>query len=170
MGDTSSARVYDVPVRAIDGTQASLSEYAGDVLLIVNVASECGLTPQYAGLQRLFEEHQERGFAVLGFPCNQFGAQEPGTNAEIAQFCSRNYGVTFPLFDKIEVNGPKRHPLYRELIAAQPAAKAGGATDIAWNFEKFLVDRNGDVVARFSPEVTPEDPALLDKIKTALAG
>ncbi|MEO6835045.1 MAG: glutathione peroxidase [Candidatus Tumulicola sp.] len=172
MTEKSSAdRLYDVPVRTIDGNETTLRDFAGEVLLIVNVASECGLTPQYAGLQNLYETNEQRGFAVLGFPCNQFGAQEPGSNAEISAFCSLRYGVTFPLFDKIDVNGPQRHPLYGVLVAERPAAQppnVGGLSDIAWNFEKFLVDRQGIVVARFSPEVTPDDPALRGKLQAAL--
>jgi glutathione peroxidase len=155
------SNVYDIAVKRTDGTDATLREYAGDVLLAVNVASECGLTPQYTGLEKLQEELGGRGFRVLGFPCNQFGAQEPGTNEQIAAFCSTNYGVTFPLFDKIDVNGEHRHPLYAALTAAEPG-------DIAWNFEKFLIGRDGTVVARFAPTVTPQDPALREAIDTAL--
>jgi glutathione peroxidase len=153
--------LYDIPLRRIDGAEATLREYAGDVLLVVNVASECGLTPQYAGLEKLYEEKADRGFRVLGFPCNQFGAQEPGSNEQIAQFCTTRFAVTFPLFDKIEVNGPGRHPLYDALTGAKPG-------DIAWNFEKFLVDRKGEVIERFAPTVTPEDPALRGAIEGAL--
>ena len=157
----TSNDLYEIAVRRIDGSDATLREFAGDVLLVVNVASECGLTPQYAGLEKLYEDRAARGFRVLGFPYNQFGAQEPGTNAEIAQFCTTRFNVTFPLFDKIDVNGPGRHPLYGALIAAEPG-------DIAWNFEKFLIDRHGAVVARFAPDVTPEDPALREAIDDAL--
>jgi glutathione peroxidase len=166
----STPSIYDVPVRTIDGRDETLGTYAGNVMLIVNVASECGLTPQYAGLQQLYGELADRGLVVLGFPCNQFGAQEPGSNAEIAEFCSLRYDVTFPLFDKIEVNGPHRHPLYQTLIAQRPAARPNAAAteDIAWNFEKFLVDREGRVVARFSPEVTPDDPSLRAELQAAL--
>jgi glutathione peroxidase len=158
---TSANDLYDIAVRHIDGRDTTLREYAGDVLLAVNVASECGLTPQYAGLEKLYEEKEGRGLRVLGFPCNQFGAQEPGTNDQIAQFCTTRFNVTFPLFDKIEVNGPGRHPLYDALTDAEPG-------DITWNFEKFLIDRNGKVVGRFAPGVTPEDPALLEAIDDAL--
>jgi glutathione peroxidase len=158
---TNANNLYDIAVRHIDGRETTLREYAGDVLLAVNVASECGLTPQYAGLEKLYEEKAGRGLRVLGFPCNQFGAQEPGTNEQIAQFCTTRFNVTFPLFDKIEVNGAGRHPLYDALTAAEPG-------DITWNFEKFLIDRNGKVVARFAPAVTPEDPALLEAIDDAL--
>jgi len=153
--------LYDIPLRRNDGTAASLREYAGDALLIVNVASQCGLTPQYGGLEGLEQEFGGKGFHVLGFPCNQFGAQEPGSNAEIAQFCETNYGVSFPLFDKIEVNGQGRHPLYAALI--------GDGPDIAWNFEKFLVDREGAVIARFDPKTAPDDAALRAAIERAIA-
>ena len=133
---------------------------------MVNVASQCGLTPQYTGLEKIHELYAERGFAVLGFPCNQFGAQEPGTPDEIATFCSTNYGVTFPMFEKIDVNGDDRHPIYSELT---PVADADGHTgDIRWNFEKFLVSRDGEVIARFSPMVDPEAPELIEAIEKAL--
>ncbi len=158
---TNANDLYDIAVRHIDGRDTTLRAYAGDVLLAVHVASECGLTPQYAGLEKLYEEKAGRGLHVLGFPCNQFGAQEPGTNEQIAQFCTTRFNVTFPLFDKIEVNGPGRHPLYEALTDAEPG-------DITWNFEKFLIDRNGKVVARFAPGVTPEDPAFLEAIDDAL--
>jgi glutathione peroxidase len=157
---TASNELYDIKLHRLDGTPASLRDFAGDVLLIVNVASECGLTPQYEGLQQLYDREKARGFEVLGFPCNQFGAQEPGNSEQIATFCKRNYGVTFPLFEKVEVNGSQRHPLYSALI--------GDGGDITWNFEKFLVDREGNVVDRFSPNVTPEDPALQKTIDSAL--
>jgi glutathione peroxidase len=153
---TNANDLYDIAVRHIDGRDATLREYAGDVLLAVNVASECGLTPQYAGLEKLYEEKAGRGLRVLGFPCNQFGAQEPGTNEQIAQFCTTRFNVTFPLFDKLEVNGPGRHPLYRALTDVEPG-------DITWN-----IYRNGKVVGRFAPGVTPEDPALLEAIDDAL--
>jgi glutathione peroxidase len=134
----------------------------------VNVASQCGLTPQYTGLQELHEQYGERGFEVLGFPCNQFGAQEPGTAGEIGQFCESNYGITFPLFEKIEVNGDGRHPLYEELTAVPDGD--GEAGDIQWNFEKFLVSAGGKTVRRFRPIVTPEDPALVGAIEDSLPG
>lgn len=162
MPESTSHNVYDANLRTLDGQETSLAHYRGEVLLVVNVASACGLTPQYTGLQRLYEEKRDRGFEVLGFPCNQFGAQEPGTNEQIADFCSTKYAVTFPMFDKIEVNGAGRHPLYETLVAGGP--------DITWNFEKFLIDRNGNVVERFSPQVTPEDPALRERIEAALEG
>lgn len=178
--------VYEIPVKKIDGTPAALNEYAGQVLLVVNVASKCGLTPQYAGLEKLYAAQRARGLQILGFPANNFGAQEPGTNAEIADFCSASYGVTFPMFEKISVGGSDRHPLYRELIAAQPTAtekpgsdfkaklagygiKQENPTDILWNFEKFLIGRNGTVVARFAPDVAPDDPILLAAIESELA-
>jgi len=158
--------IYDAPVRALDGDAADLSDYQGKALLIVNVASQCGLTPQYQGLQELHEQYGDRGFEVLGFPCNQFGAQEPGTSSEIGQFCETNYGVTFPLFEKLEVNGEGRHPLYEELTAVPDAD--GEAGDIQWNFEKFLVSPDGTTVRRFRPMTTPEDPALVDAIEESL--
>jgi glutathione peroxidase len=156
-----SQELYDIPVRRNDGTDASLREYAGDALLVVNVASQCGLTPQYGGLEGLEQEFGGSGFHVLGFPCNQFGAQEPGSNAEIAQFCETNYGVSFPLFDKIDVNGDGRHPLYAALIGTGP--------DISWNFEKFLIGRDGAVLARFDPKTKPGDAELRAAIERAIA-
>jgi glutathione peroxidase len=156
---------YDISLRTLDGKPASLSDYRGQAVLIVNVASKCGLTPQYAGLQALHDRYTARGFSVLGFPCNQFGAQEPGTPEQISEFCSTNYSVTFPLFEKIAVNGPDRHPLYAELT--QVADAAGKAGDIQWNFEKFLVTPKGDV-QRFRPKTEPSDPALVKAIEAAL--
>ena len=138
----------------LDGSERSLTEFRGQVLLIVNVASRCGFTPQYAGLEALYRRYQPRGFAVLGFPCNQFGAQEPGNAAEIGAFCSSNYDVTFPLFAKIEVNGAAAHPLYQRLKSARPGLL--GTEAIKWNFTKFLVDRAGNVVARYAPQDTPD--------------
>jgi glutathione peroxidase len=178
--------VYEIPVHKIDGTPAALREYAGQVLLVVNVASKCGLTPQYEGLEKLYTAQRARGLQILGFPANNFGSQEPGSNAEIAEFCSLSYGVTFPMFEKISVGGEDRHPLYRELIAAQPAAtekpgsdfkaklagygiKQNDPTDVLWNFEKFLVGRDGTVVARFAPDVAADDPILLAAIDAELA-
>ena len=159
--------VYDIPVRSLDGTEASLRDYKDKVLLIVNVASKCGLTPQYTGLEKLHEKFADRGFSVLGFPCNQFGEQEPGSAEEIADFCSSSYGVTFPLFEKNDVNGEHRQPLYDVLT---PLADAeGNSGDIRWNFEKFLVDRAGEPVLRFSPLVEPESDQLLDAIESLLA-
>jgi glutathione peroxidase len=158
--------IYDVPVRTLDGKQVSLRDYEGKVLLIVNVASKCGLTPQYDGLERVHEKVAERGFAVLGFPCNQFGEQEPGTAEEIQAFCSSTYGVTFPLFEKIDVNGEHQHPLYATLT--QLADDTGHTGDIRWNFEKFLVDRTGVPVQRFSPLTEPESDELLGAIEALL--
>jgi glutathione peroxidase len=158
--------IYDAPVRALDGSPAALSDYQGKALLIVNVASQCGLTPQYAGLQQLHEEYGGRGFEVLGFPCNQFGAQEPGTHEEIAQFCETSYGVEFPLFEKIEVNGESRHPLYEQLTAV--ADTEGEAGDIQWNFEKFLISTEGAIVARFRPMTAPDDSDLVEAIEAQL--
>lgn len=156
---------YDISLRALDGTPASLDDYRGKAVLIVNVASKCGLTPQYTGLQALHERYAPRGFAVLGFPCNQFGAQEPGTSEQISEFCTTNYGVTFPMFEKVAVNGPDRHPLYVELTAVADAT--GKAGDIEWNFEKFLVTPQGSV-HRFRPKTKPDDPALVSAIEAAL--
>jgi len=159
--------VYDAPVRRLDGGSASLSDYSGEVLLVVNVASHCGFTPQYAGLQKLYEQYHERGFEVLGFPSNQFGAQEPGTHEEIATFCETNYGVTFPMFEKVEVNGPSRTALYETLTEAPDPA--GNSGDVAWNFEKFLVDRDGKVIGRFRSKTAPDDPTLIGAIESALS-
>ena len=160
--------VYDIAVNTLSGEPASLGDLAGKTLLVVNVASKCGLTPQYTGLERLHERFAGQGFAVVGFPCNQFGGQEPGSAEEIAEFCSTSYGVTFPMFEKIEVNGPGRHPLYTELTAVPDAA--GEAGDIQWNFEKFLVAPDGTVIGRFRPMIDPEDPALVGAIEASLPG
>jgi glutathione peroxidase len=179
-----STALYDIPVQRIDGTPATLAPYAGQVVLIVNVASACGLTPQYESLERAFEQERERGLVILGFPSNQFGTQEPGSNAEIAEFCSTKFAVQFPLFEKIDVNGAARHPLYDALVKAQPEAEKNnedfrtklaaygvkpGPGDILWNFEKFLVARDGRVVGRFAPDVTIDDPLLRDAIERELA-
>ena len=158
--------VHEIGLRTIAGDPATLGEYAGQAVLVVNVASKCGLTPQYAGLQRLHDRFAERGFTVTGFPCNQFGGQEPGTPEEIGEFCSVNYGVTFPLFAKIDVNGPDRHPLYAELTRAADAE--GKAGDIRWNFEKFLLAPDGTVAARFSPMTDPEAPDVVAAIEAVL--
>lgn len=147
--------IYDFSAKAIDGRNISLGEYKGKVLLIVNTASKCGFTPQYEGLEKLHREFGERGLAILGFPCNQFGSQEPGDAAEIANFCSLTYDVSFPMFAKIEVNGEHTHPLYRFLKEAKPGLL--GTEGIKWNFTKFLVDRNGEVIERFAPASKPED-------------
>ena len=146
--------VYDFTARAIDGAERSLSDYRGQPLLIVNVASRCGFTPQYAGLEALYRKHAGEGLVVLGFPCDQFGHQEPGDEAEIRAFCSTRYDVTFPMFAKIEVNGPEAHPLYQHL--KQMAKGLLGTEGIKWNFTKFLIDRNGAVVKRYAPTDTPE--------------
>ena len=146
--------IYDFSAALLDGRTVGLGDYNGRALLIVNTASQCGFTPQYAGLEDLYRRYRDRGFEVLGFPCNQFGAQEPGSAGEIGAFCQRNYGVSFPMFAKIEVNGPGTHPLYRFLKAARPGLL--GSQRIKWNFTKFLVDRAGLVVARFSPSTKPE--------------
>ena len=158
--------VHDIDLETLAGNPARLGEYAGSAILVVNVASQCGLTPQYAGLQRLHDRFAERGFTVAGFPCNQFGEQEPGSADEIGQFCSVNYGVTFPMFAKLDVNGPDRHPLYAELT--QAADSDGKAGDIQWNFEKFLVGSDGRVLARFRPLIDPEATEVVDAIEAAL--
>ncbi|MCU1455804.1 MAG: glutathione peroxidase [Acidimicrobiales bacterium] len=158
--------IYDHTVHALDGGDADLADQKGKAALIVNVASKCGLTPQYEGLERIHERYADRGFAVLGFPCNQFGGQEPGSPEEIATFCSTTYGVTFPLYEKIDVNGDDRDPLYAELT--ETADAEGAAGDIQWNFEKFLVSPDGEVVARFRPMIDPEDPELLAAIEAQL--
>ena len=147
--------VYDYSAQRLDGHEESLSAYRGQVLLIVNTASQCGFTPQYAGLESLYEKLHGDGLAILGFTCNQFGAQEPGSGAEIGQFCLKNYGVTFPMFAKIEVNGESAHSLYKYLKDAKPGLL--GTEGIKWNFTKFLIDRNGEPVARYAPQVKPED-------------
>lgn len=157
--------IYEHPINTLDGAPASLSDREGQALLLVNVASKCGLTPQYTGLEELQRTYGDRGFSVLGFPCNQFGGQEPGSAEEIATFCSTTYGVSFPMFEKIDVNGPARHPIYEELTAVADADGHDG--DIRWNFEKFLVDADGGVT-RFSPMVAPDDPALVAAIEHAL--
>ncbi len=147
--------IHDTVARRLNGEERDLSEFRGQVLLIVNVASRCGFTPQYAGLETLYRKLHPRGFSVLGFPCNQFGAQEPGSEAEIGSFCDTSYGVTFPLFAKIEVNGAGTHPLYQQLKSSKPGVL--GTEGIKWNFTKFLVDRDGKVVKRYAPNDKPED-------------
>jgi glutathione peroxidase len=160
--------VFDVEIGALQGGRADLGQYRGRALLVVNVASRCGLTPQYAGLQALADQYADRGLVVLGVPCNQFGGQEPGTAAEIAEFCDANYGVTFPLTEKVEVNGAGRHPLYAELVDTADAE--GHTGDIRWNFEKFVVAPDGAVAARFGPQVQPEAPELVAAIEKVLPG
>ena len=158
--------LYDIPLTTLSGEPATLSEHKGKVLLIVNVASKCGLTPQYEGLERLQERFADRGFTVLGFPCNQFGGQEPGTTEEIAEFCSTTYGVSFPMFDKVDVNGEGRHPLYT-LLTQTPDAQ-GEAGDVKWNFEKYVVDPDGTVLARVRPQVEPESDEVVSLITAHL--
>ncbi len=158
--------IYDVTPAALDGGPLDVDQFKGKATLIVNVASRCGLTPQYETLEKLQEEYQDRGFTVLGVPCNQFGQQEPGTPDEIATFCSTTYGVTFPLTEKIDVNGPGRHPLYQQLTSTpDPEGQAG---DVQWNFEKFLVSPDGKVVARFRPQVTPDSKEVVSAIESVL--
>ena len=176
--------LYDIPIHTLQGSDTTLGDYAGKTLLLVNVASKCGLTPQYEGLEKLYEDKRGQGLEVLGFPANNFGAQEPGTDAEISQFCSLTYDVKFPLFSKISVLGADQHPLYASLTAAQPEAlgaapfreelkgygiQPGDPKDVMWNFEKFLVGRDGRVVARFAPDTAPDDAGLLKAIAEALA-
>ncbi|GAA1419088.1 glutathione peroxidase [Catellatospora coxensis] len=159
--------LYDVPIKNLQGGDADLAQYRGKAVLVVNVASRCGLTPQYTGLQKLAEAYAEQGLVVLGVPCNQFAGQEPGSAEEIAEFCDVNYGVTFPLTEKIDVNGAGRHPLYD--LLTQHADADGEAGDVKWNFEKFVVDRSGAVTARLRPQVTPESPELVGAVERALA-
>jgi glutathione peroxidase len=158
--------IYDIPLHSLTGEPTTLAEQKGKALLIVNVASKCGLTPQYTGLEQLQKRFGDQGFSVLGFPCNQFGEQEPGSPEEISTFCSTNYGVSFPLYEKIEVNGEGRHPLYAELTAVTDAE--GKAGDIQWNFEKFLVSADGKIVGRFRPLIEPESSELVGAIEAVL--
>jgi len=181
-----SASIYDIPVKKITGEETSLAEFKGKVLLAVNVASKCGLTPQYEGLEKLYEQYKGQGLVIAGFPANDFKTQEPGTNDEIQSFCTLNYGVQFPLFDKITVVGEHKHPLYAALIEAQPKATslaevpfreklkgygidANPEPEIMWNFEKFVVSRDGEVVKRFTPDTAPDAPALVAAIEAELA-
>ena len=161
----SAVSIYDIPLKDIDGKDTSLKDYKGKVLLVVNVASRCGLTPQYTALQAIHEKYKDKGFTVLAFPCNQFNGQEPGTNGEIKEFCSSKYHVTFPIFDKLEVNGSGRHPLYVAL-AGKDSPFPG---DIKWNFGKFLIDREGKILKRFEPRITPDSPEVTQAIESALA-
>ena len=177
--------LYDIPVNKIDGAPAKLGDYAGKVLLVVNVASKCGLTPQYEGLEKLYSARKADGLEVLGFPANDFRGQEPGTNEEIASFCASTYAVDFPLFQKIVVTGPEKHPLYQALTTARPQTDGGdsamrtrlegfgiatgGPGEVLWNFEKFLVGRDGQVKARFAPDTAPDDPRLVAALDAALA-
>ena len=158
--------VLDFKMKSLDGKQIDLNQYKGNVVLVVNVASECGLTPQYSQLQALHEKYGPKGLRVLGFPCNQFGRQEPGTAEEISEFCSSNYGVTFDLFEKVDVNGEDACPLYQ--LLTQLNAKPKGAGDVSWNFEKFIINRDGKVVHRFEPQTKPNDPVLVGVIEGEL--
>ncbi|MCL7425317.1 glutathione peroxidase [Streptomyces sp. YS415] len=164
--DSGNGVPLDVEIGALQGGDAKLKQYSGQVVLVVNVASKCGLTPQYAGLERLQEQYAERGFTVLGVPCNQFLGQEPGSAAEIAEFCSATYGVSFPMTEKVEVNGEGRHPLYERLVGFADAE--GHSGDIRWNFEKFLIGRDGEVVARFSPQTEPDAAEVVAAVERAL--
>jgi glutathione peroxidase len=179
------SRLQEIPLTTIDGEEASLADHAGKVLLVVNVASKCGLTPQYEALEKLYDDRRAEGFEVLGFPANNFGAQEPGTNEEIAEFCSLTYGVQFPMFAKLSVSGDDQHPLYGELTTAIPRAEGDsdafrerlrghGITpnedpDVVWNFEKFLIAKDGTVVGRFAPTTAPDDPSIVAAIDAELA-
>ena len=180
-----SAMIYDIPVQRISGENASLAEFKGKVLLVVNVASKCGLTPQYEGLEKIYEQYRGQGLVVAGFPSNDFKSQEPGTNEEIQSFCTTNFGVKFPMFSKITVVGAEKHPLYAALIAAQPKAisvsqvpfrdklkgygiETNPDPELLWNFEKFLVSREGEVVKRFAPDTEPDAPELISAIKREL--
>jgi glutathione peroxidase len=177
--------IQDVPLKTITGQDTKLADYAGKVLLVVNVASKCGLTPQYDALEKLYADKRDEGLVVMGFPANDFGAQEPGSNQEIQDFCTTNFGVDFPMFEKITVTGPEQHPLYRTLTESFPKAVAKPGEDfrarlegygmkpnpepgILWNFEKFVVDKKGEVVARFAPNVAPDDPMVVQAIDKAL--
>ena len=180
-----SADLAAIPLTRIDGAPDNLAAHAGKVLLVVNVASKCGLTPQYEGLEQLYRRFEDRGFEVLGFPANDFGAQEPGTHEEIAEFCKVNYGVSFPLFAKADVTGPGKQPLYAALTAAVPTKQGPAAEfrerlkgygmqptedpEVLWNFEKFVIGKDGRVVARFAPGITPDDEGLLSTIEAELA-
>jgi len=160
--------VLDHSINTLQGQSANLNDYLGKALLVVNVASKCGLTPQYTGLEQLQKEYADRGFSVLGFPCNQFGAQEPGSPEEIETFCSTTYGVTFPMMEKIDVNGDNRHPIYQDLT--QVADADGKSGDISWNFEKFLISPAGEIVARYGPMTAPDDSKLVADIEANLPG
>lgn len=158
----NTINIHDLSVNTIDGKTVSLKEYGGKVLLIVNVASKCGYTKQYKELEEIYNKYKNEGFEILAFPCNDFGGQEPGTNEEIKEFCSTNYNVTFPLFDKIKVLGDDKNPLYSKLISFEPAG------DISWNFEKFVIDKNGNVVGRFKSKVKPDDEEIISLITAEL--
>jgi len=158
--------LYDIPINRLDGTSSSLGDFAGQAVLVVNVASKCGLTPQYETLEKIHETYADRGFSVVGIPCNQFGAQEPGSAEEIQEFCSTTYGVTFPMMEKVDVNGDDQHPIYAELTAVNDAEGAAG--DIQWNFEKFLLSPSGEIVGRFRPMVDPAAPEIVEAIEANL--
>lgn len=164
---TAGESLSDIELTTIDGRRARLADHAGQVVMAVNVASKCGLTPQYEGLQRLYATYRERGFSILGFPCNQFFGQEPGSGEQIQEFCSLNYGVSFPLFRKLDVKGSDQHPLYAALSLLPDAA--GKAGNVGWNFEKFLIDRNGKAVRRFRSKTEPEAPEVVAAIEALLA-
>ena len=166
MAQAQTRTIYEADLPRLDGKPARLSEYAGKVILAVNVASKCGFTPQYAGLEALYEKYSPQGFTILGFPCNQFFGQEPGDAEKIQEFCSVNYGVTFPLFTKLDVKGDKQHPLYA--ILTETPDDEGKAGNVKWNFEKFLIGRDGRPVRRFRSKVVPEDPKLVDTIESLL--
>ena len=177
--------LFELPLKTLAGEPATLAPYQGHVLLIVNTASKCGLTPQFEGLEKLYSEYKDRGLEVLGFPANDFAGQEPGTSDEIASFCEKNYGVTFPMFEKVVATGPGKAPLYAALIEAQPVAEVADpgfkdklrgygltvndAPELTWNFEKFLVDRKGQVVARFAPDTLPMDEVVVKAVERELA-
>ncbi|BAI97140.1 glutathione peroxidase [Sphingobium sp. TA15] len=177
--------IQQIPLKTIKGADASLADYAGKVVLVVNVASQCGLTPQYEGLEKLYRDYRDKGLVVAGFPANDFGAQEPGSNEEIATFCTTHFGVDFPMFEKIVVAGPEKHPLYAALIGAQPNARGEGTQfreklvgygitpnpepEVLWNFEKFLIAKDGSVAARFAPSTAPDDAGLVAAIEAELA-
>lgn len=184
------ASIYDIPLNTLAGAPASLAEFQGKVVLIVNVASKCGLTPQYEGLEKLYSDYKDKGFVIAAFPSNDFAGQEPGTNEEIQSFCTMNFGVDFPIFEKIPVVGPEKHPLYAALTAAQPTAistapvplaeklktflaqhgkEPNPEPEILWNFEKFLVSKTGEVVRRFSPDTDPFNPVITTAIEAELA-
>jgi glutathione peroxidase len=181
---TTSTSLYEIPVEKIDGAPATLKEHSGEVLLVVNVASKCGLTPQYEGLEALQKKFSGKKFSILGFPANDFAGQEPGSNADIQQFCTTNFGVTFPMYGKIGVTGPAKHSLYRHLIAEKPETEGRDRVEtmlrgykmeptakpeVVWNFEKFLISRHGQVVRRFAPDTVPDDPGLIAAIEAELA-
>lgn len=177
--------IYEIPVKTIDGQDTNLGEYKDKVLLVVNVASKCGLTPQYEGLEKLYENYRDKGFEILGFPANNFMGQEPGTEEEIKDFCDTNFNVQFPLFSKISVKGDDQHALYKHLVGTHPKTDVGGSSflmklksfgqsltnsnDVVWNFEKFLIGKDGEIKARFAPDVTPDDERLTAKVEEELA-